>query len=206
VKARYWIAATLWTGLACAAWAAANGAPDNRLTGSWRLDATASDNFEAQLTTYLAQVAKLQRRPERRRDRRPPTEAEAAASLGDEIPDEPMDAQRTRLADALRPAQSLAIAFTGSVVALSADGESARSMPLDETMIRIDASGSAQVVAHAASGALTVSHRYLGSTRQTQQYLLQDQGTTLQVTLTYYERSNNKLTVRSLYRRAPQGL
>lgn len=203
MKPCYWIVAALWAGLVCAAWAAASGVPDDRLTGSWQLDAAASDDFEAQLSAYLAQLAKIQRRPDRRRDRRQLTELESAASLSDEIPDEPQDTQHERLVEALRPAQALAIAFTGSAVDLRADGNSARSMPLDEKMIRIDASGSAEVLAHAASGALTVSHRYLGSARQTQQYLLQGKGTTLQVTLTYYERSSTKLIVKSLYRRTP---
>jgi hypothetical protein len=206
MKSRYLIIAAVGASLAGVAWAAGNGAPNNGLTGSWQLDATASDNFDAQLTTYLTQVAKFQRRPDRPRGPRQPPDAESAGSLGDDIPVEPQDAQRERLVEALRPARSLTIAFTGSVVDLRLDGTSARSMPLDETMIRIDASGSAQVVAHAANGALTISHRYLGSTRQTQQYQLQDKGTTLQVTLTYYERSNARLTVKSLYRRASQGL
>jgi hypothetical protein len=183
---------------------AATTLPDARLAGRWQLDASASDNYEAQLQQYLAAGQQALRRRDRQHHNMPLTPAETVAAIPDELPPEPQDTQRARLADSLRPPGTLVIALAGDTVTFTGDNQPASSMTLGEKMIRVDASGSAEIQARAAGAGLNLKYSYLGGARRSQQYALGSKGDTLQVTLEWQSRDNIKLTVRSLYRR--QGL
>jgi hypothetical protein len=180
----------------------ANSPADARLAGRWRLDAGASSNFDAELQRYLTARQQLQQREfERMRRRYPPLEAGAIPGLQDELPPEPMETQRDRLVDSLRPPRQLGIALQGDEVRLTADDLPPSALPLNDRMIRVDGSGSAEIRLRAAASGLTLSYRYLGKARRSQQFTLDSKGDTLRVTLTWQERDNLKLTVSSVYRR-----
>jgi len=193
----------LLAGSAIAAAAAAAAAPvvDARLAGHWQLDAAASDSFDTQLQHYLAATQQAQRQHDRRHRRFELTQAETAAGVPDELPPEPQETQRQRLVDALRPPTQLRIALQGDAVEFAPDDLPPSSMPVDEVMIRVDASGSAQVRLKPASGGMSLSYRYLGDARRSQQYQLDGKTGTLRVTLVWQEHDGVKFTLRSVYRR-----
>jgi hypothetical protein len=89
-------------------------------------------------------------------------------------------------------------------VTIAADDLPPNRITLNERLIRVDASGSAEISASASTHGLSFKYRYLSNARRTQQYLLGSQGDTLQITLVWQSSDNVKLTVKSLYRR--QGL
>jgi hypothetical protein len=183
---------------------AAAPATDTRLAGHWQFDAAASDNFETTLQRYLAARQKAMRPHDHRHRAMELTQVETAAGVPDDLPLEPQDSQRQRLEDALRPPQRLVIALQSAAVEFTADDLPPSSLPLDEKLIRIDASGSAEIRLRPASAGLAVDYRYLGNARRSQQFALDSKGDTLRVTLTWQDRDSTKLTVHSLYRR--QGL
>lgn len=183
---------------------AATATADARLAGRWQLDATASDNFEVVLQRYLAERQKAMRQLDRRHRYMELTHTETVAGVPDDLPPEPQDTQRQRLEDSLRPPQRLTIALQDAAVEFTADDLPPNSLTLQEKMIRIDASGSAEIRLRPATGGVTLNYRYLGNARRSQQFTLNNKGDTLSVTLVWQERDNSKLTVKSLYRR--QGL
>ena len=183
----------------------ASSPADARLAGHWRLDADASNNFDAELQRYLTARQQLQQREfERMRRRYPPLQAGAIPGLQDELPPEPLETQRDRLVDSLRPPRQLGIALQGDEVRLTADDLPPSALPLNDKMIRVDGSGSAEIRLRAAASGFTLSYRYLSKARRSQQFTLDPRSDTLRVTLNWQERDNIKLTVSSLYRR--QGL
>jgi hypothetical protein len=197
------IAGALW--LHAGVIVAATGTADARLAGRWQLDTQASSNFDAELQRYLAARQQLQQREfERRRRRYAPLEAGAITGLQDELPPESLETQRDRVEESLRPPQRLAIELRGDEVQFSADNLPPTSLPLDDKLIRVDGSGSAEVRLRPAAGGLSLSYRYLSRARRSQQFALGPKGDTLRITLTWQEQDNLKLSVISVYRR--QGL
>jgi hypothetical protein len=189
----------LW--LAVAAVGHAATLPNPRLAGHWQLDVAASESFDARLQEYVAEVEKSQRHHGHQHHDIALTKAEAAADVPDDLPPEPTETQRTRLAESLRPPDTLAIELQADTVSLSGDDLPPSSITLDEKIIRVDASGSAVISASASGAGLTLSYRYLNRSRRTQQYAVGSQGDTLQVTLVWQSPGNGKFTVKSLYRR-----
>jgi hypothetical protein len=190
----------LW--LAAGAAHAAPSAPDARLAGRWQLDTPSSDNFEAELQRFLAARHQAQQQEfERMRHRYRPLEPGGIPSLAEDLPPETVETQRDRLVESLRPPQRLDIALLGEEVRLTADDLPPSTLPLDDKVIRVDGSGSAEIRLHAATGGLALSYRYLGNAHRSQQYTLGPKGDTLRVTLTWQERDKFKLTVNSVYRR-----
>jgi hypothetical protein len=189
--------------LLCAGMAgAASGTADARLAGRWQLDPQASNNFDAELQRYLTSRQQLQQREfERMRRRYAPLEAGAVPGLQDELPPEPLETQRERVEESLRPPQRLAIELQGDEVQFTADDLPPSSLPLNDKMIRVDGSGSAEIRLRPAAGGLSLSYRYLNKARRSQQFTLGPKGDTLRITLTWQERDNLKLVVSSVYRR-----
>lgn len=189
--------------LACVA-AAATGTADARLAGNWRLDAAGSDDFGAQLARFVAASERDWQRRMRARERDlPPPGQDTGIVLDDEAPPEPTDSLRMRLTEALQPPSQLTIALNDGSVDLDSAENGKRRLPLNEKMIRVDASGSAEITARLAGRSLTVDYRYLSRARQTQVYSVGSTADTLQTTVTYSERNGGKLVVKSLYRRSP---
>jgi hypothetical protein len=181
---------------------AASSTADARLAGRWQLDAQASNDFDAELQRYLTSRQQLQQREfERMRRRYAPLEAGAIPGLQDELPPEPMETQRERVEESLRPPQRLVIELQGDEVQFTADDLPPSSLPLNDKMIRVDGSGSAEIRLRPATAGLSLNYRYLGKARRSQQFTLGPKGDTLRITLTWQERDNLKLVVSSVYRR-----
>jgi hypothetical protein len=176
---------------------AATTSADQRISGHWVLDAAASDDFDGKLTK-LIEVARERMRPRKTRNR---TELETALTLPEDLPAEAPDRIRTRLDELLRPAVTLNIGVRDAQVEILADAGPARVFNLDETVVRMDSSGTAEISTRWSGAALVLSSRYTHHAQRTQQFAVNRAGDVLKVSLVVNDPSTGKLELTSVYRR-----
>lgn len=176
--------------------AAANPA-EARINGRWVLDAAASDDFDRKLTK-LIEAARERMRPRKTRNR---AELETALTLPEDLPAEAPDRIRTRLDEMLRPATTLDIDVHDAQVEILADAGPARVFNLDQTVVRMDASGTAEINTRWSGAALVLSSRYTHHAQRTQQFTVNRAGDLLKVSLVVNDPSTGKLELTSAYRR-----
>jgi hypothetical protein len=169
---------------------------DLRISGQWVLDRAASDDFDRKLKKLID----TEREHMRPRHRRNESEVERAVALPDE-PLEPADRIRTRLEEAYRPPAALQISLGSAQVTMQAGTEPTRVFNLDETVVRIDSSGTSEVTARWSGSTLVLRSRYTDHAQRTEQFVLDRDGTLMHVTLTVNDPGSGKLELKSTYRR-----
>ena len=180
-----------------------------RLAGSWRIDTTASDDFEHALDGLMA------RRHERlRHERNQMLSTVGRGSRGEglepgseqydilAIPPEEAGKARTRLADELRPAQHLDIALAAEGLDMARDGEPVRHFLAGQRSSRIDTRGAAYIDCGWEQQAFIVRARYSGKAERMWSYALDAQGR-LVVALDSADAETGKLHLVTRYLRAP---
>jgi hypothetical protein len=176
---------------------AATAQPDTRINGQWVLDTAASDNFDGKLT-QLIESARERMRPRKTRDR---SERETALTLPEDLPAEAPDRIRSRLDEMLRPAVTLGIAAHDAQIEMLADAGPTRVINLDQVVVRMDSSGTAEINAHWSGTMLVLSSRYTHHAQRTQQFTVNRSGDLLKVSLLVNDPSTGKLELTSIYRR-----
>jgi hypothetical protein len=176
---------------------AATAQPDARINGQWVLDTAASDNFDSKLT-QLIETARERMRPRKIRDR---SERETALTLPEDLPAEAPDRIRGRLDEMLRPAVTLGIAAHDTQIEVLADAGPARVFNLDQSVVRMDSSGTAEISTRWSGATLVLSSRYTHHAQRTQQFTVNRGGELLKVSLIVNDPSTGKLELNSVYRR-----
>ena len=178
------------------------------LAGHWREDTGASDDFDRKLDEALVK--------ERQRMRRPPMMTASpggggggSGSAGTVVvpalpqPHEALDREHKRLADDMRPAESLQIAFVDDVVEITRDSEPVRRFRPGQSVSRIDSSGAASVSSGWDQRAYVIEARY--TDRATRSWRLEIDGPTDTLRLRFEARDPDfgQLVINTVYRRAP---
>ncbi len=199
--------------------AAAASRPDARLYGDWQLDAAASDDFEAKLK-HMAEELLARRRSQRSAWGAFPGSSGAGAdgtdpsATGDpygqvpglsmELPPENQEELRDRLAGTYRPPSRLHIRAMGSEIGMLGDTPPERRFNLDETVTRMDVSGTAQLRTSWSGSTLLVDSRYTNRARSEQRFSLDRSGEVLTVTVLLTEPNGGRLQLHTAYRRVAQ--
>ncbi|MGA3156615.1 MAG: hypothetical protein ABSE43_03500 [Steroidobacteraceae bacterium] len=165
------------------------------IAGEWILDPASSDDFDALLRQAVdAQDKKLRKRM------RP-------ISVGDHdvpplglLPPEDPELIHDRLAEQLRPGDTLKLEWLDGTLQLSANGEPARSFSPGRTASRIDVAGTGQISAGWKGDLFQLQTKYQGDVRV--QTFSVDASGRLIVTLSVKSDAVNKLEVTSRYHRA----
>jgi len=172
------------------------------MAGSWKQDAAASDNFDAKLAEVLAhERQRLQPRhgaPVARGGSAPP----AAQIEPLTMPQEEPDKERKRLADDLRPAQTLRIAFNGDAVEIARDSDEVRSFQPEQTVSRIDSSGAASVTSGWNERAFEIHARYTNKAARNWRLEVDTATDTLHLQFEADDPDFGRLVMQTVYRRA----
>ena len=179
-----------------------------RFAGSWRIDASASDDFEHALDGLMAY-----RHEHLRRERGQMMSMASRGSRGEGIepgseqydilavpPEEPAKV-RTRLTDELRPAQRLDIVLVPEGLDMARDGEPVRHYLAGQRSSRIDTRGAANIDCGWEQQAFLVRARYSGRAERSWSYSLDTAGR-LAVVLEAGDAEFGKLRLVTRYRRA----
>ena len=171
------------------------------MTGEWRVDPAASDDFDHKLASVLQQF-------HRREQPRPPYAGQPAPGGGAAQIDPLMmpleDPQRlhARLADDLRPAAALRIALLGDGVEITRDTEPTRQYRPGQTVSRIDSSGAASVNCGWDQGAFVVRAKYTNRGERSWRLEHDAASDTLRVTFRASNPQYGQIELHTLYRRA----
>lgn len=193
--------------------AQAAGKADPRLDGDWQLDASASDDFEAKLATLAEALRAKQRNRRRAMDAAgnpggpggygAMDEFGQVPGLMQEPPSETHDELRERLGETYRPPSRLLIRSRDGEIGMLGDAPPPRRYSLDETVTRMDVSGTATLSTSWSGTSLVVAARYTNRLRSEQRYSVDKTGGVLNVTLQLIDPIAGKLQLRSTYRRQP---
>lgn len=191
----------------------AAGKADPRLDGDWQLDPAASEDFEAKLAGLAEALRAKQRNRRRAMDARGAPGGPGGYGAADEygqvpgliqdLPPETHDELHERLGDAYHPPLRLQIQSRGSEIGMLGDTPPARRYNLEETVTRMDVSGTATLSTSWSGSTLVVSARYTNRLRSEQRYSVDKSGSVLNVTLHLDDPIAGKLQVHSTYRRQP---
>ena len=175
------------------------------MAGNWRQDTAASDDFNAKLAGVIAHERQsLQPRHGAPVARGGAGGAPAAAQIEPlAMPQEEPDKERKRLADDLRPAATLRIAFAGDAVEITRDAEPVRSFRPEQTVSRIDSSGAASVASGWQDRAFEIRARYTNHATRSWRLELDSATDTLHVRFEAQDPDFGRLVMQTVYRRAP---
>jgi len=173
------------------------------LAGHWREDTAASDDFDRKLDEALMNERS------RMQAHRAGGGAGGSGQPGAVVvpvlpqPHEGMDREHKRLADDMRPAESLQIAFADDAVEIIRDSEPVRRFRPGQTVSRIDSSGAASVRSGWDQRAFVIEARY--TDRATRSWRLQVDGPTdtLRLRFTANDPDFGQLVIDTVYRRVP---
>jgi hypothetical protein len=198
--------------LAFAASPAARAEPraDMRLAGDWQLDTRASDNFD-ELLGKRAEALRLKRNARHggMRGGGPGgpdggdagVDAHGVPMLTNEPPPESRDELRERLGETYRPPEHLQIRADDDEVRMLGDTAPERIYNLQETVTRMDLSGTASLRSSWTGNGLQVESRYTNRSHSTQRFVVDRSGSVLNVSLELTEPIGGKLQVHSVYHR-----
>jgi hypothetical protein len=166
------------------------------IAGEWILDPASSDDFDALLKQAIdTQDAKM------RKHMRVP-------SIGDHdvpplamLPPEDPEQVHVRLAEQLRPADTLMLTWLEDTLQLSANGEPARSFYPGRSASRIDVAGPGRITAGWDGDRFELQMKYEGGETRLQSFSVDGSGRLI-VTLNVRSEALNKLLVTSRYHRA----
>ena len=175
------------------------------MAGEWQQDAASSDDFDRKLAPLL----------ENQRRRTRPHQGSAgdhgnsigATGSGDidvlVMPPEESDKAHARLAEDLRPAAALRIAFTGDAVEISRDTEAVRRFLPGQSVSRIDSSGAASLVSGWDQRAFVIRARYTNHAARSWRFELDPASDMLRVSFEANDREFGRLALQTSYRRTP---
>ena len=186
----------------------AGGKADPRLDGDWQFDPAASDDFDARLAK-LAEALRARQRSRRRPMGAPGGQGGYGATdefgqvpgLMQELPPETHDELRERLGGTYRPPSRLQIRSRDGEIDMLGDAPPTRRYSLDETVTRMDVSGTATLGTSWSGSSLVVEARYTNRLRSEQRYSVDKSGSVLNVTLQLTDPIAGKLQLHSTYRR-----
>jgi hypothetical protein len=201
--------------LACVAAlpARADNRPVPQLDGDWQLDAAASDSFDEQLAKVAETMrAKMKARrgsgggmrggfPGRGPDGQGGVDANGVPMLMNEPPPESRDELGERLSETFRPPRHLQIRSDEGEVRMLGDAPPERRYNLQETVTRMDLSGTSTLRTTWTGSGLLVDSRYTNRSHSVTRYTLDRAGAVLTVSLELTEPISGKLQLRSVYRR-----
>ena len=176
------------------------------MAGNWQQDTAASDDFEAKLAEVIAhERQRLQPRHGAPVARGGGGGAPAAAQIEPlTMPQEEPDKEHKRLADDLRPAQTLRIAFDGDVVEITRDADPVRSFQPDQTVSRIDSSGAANVTSGWNERAFEIHARYTNKATRSWRLEMDTVTDTLHLRFEADDPEFGRLVMQTVYRRAAE--
>jgi len=209
--------------LALAACQTVTTAPaDTRLSGSWRLDKSASDDPDAKVATVMAAAeTKLHKRlasygygPDDARD--------LSAEAGDTAPDAPdysydtpgdryggpgrvgpdFRGLRLRLRQALIRPTVMQLEVKGDLVSITSDQLPPRSYELGERISRFDEYGTAVITASWSKEEFDLNSRYTSHASRSESYLVDPVTGALTLTQTINDPTIGRIIVHSIYRRS----
>jgi len=166
------------------------------ISGDWVLEPANSDDFDA----LLRQAIDTQDKKLRKRMRMPSVGDHDVPPLGMLPPEEP-ERVHDRLAEDLRPGNTLKISWLEGTLQISADGEPARSFVPGHSASRIDVTGAGQITSGWDGDHFQVRTKYSGELRL-QSFAIDAASGRLIVTLSVKSDALNKLDVISRYHRA----
>jgi hypothetical protein len=194
---------------------------DTRLSGSWRLDAAASDDPDAKIghATSVAQ-AKLRKAlsrygygPDSADRDMPPSDSSSDAP--DYSYDTPGDRYggpgrvgpdfrglKTRLHQALTPPTELRLAVDGDLVTITDEPLPPRDYRLNERLSRFDEYGSASITTTWAHDQFVLKSKYSSHASRTETYQVDPASGQLILTQLFVDPTVGKITIRSVYRRS----
>jgi len=173
------------------------------MAGNWKQDAAASDNFDAK----LAEVVAHERQRLQPRHGVPVNRGGAPAAVPIEplaMPQEEPDKERKRLADDLRPAETLVIAFNGDAVEITRDSDEVRSFQPEQTVSRIDTSGAASITSGWNERAFEIHARYTNKAVRNWRLEVDTATDTLHLHFEADDPDFGRLVMQTVYRRVPQ--
>jgi len=173
------------------------------LAGHWREDLGASDDFDQKVSEALAtERARMQpRQPQMVNG--PGGQSGAVVVPALPPPRDTAERERRRLAEDLRPAAELRIAFVEDAIEITRDTEPVRRFRPGQTVSRIDSSGAANVRNGWDERAFVIEAHY--TDRATRSWRLQIDGPTdtLHVRFQADDPEFGHLVIQTVYRRAP---
>ena len=178
------------------------------LAGSWREDTVASDDFEHKLGEALANER------QRMQDRRGTRVVSAGGGAGGSsagtaavaplpLPHEAPDREHKRLAEDLRPAASLQIAFVDDAVEIVRDSDPVRRFRPGQTVSRIDSSGAANVSSGWDQRAFVIEARYTDKATRSWRFEIDSATDTLHLRFEANDPDFGRLLINTVYQRAP---
>lgn len=179
------------------------------LAGNWREDTLASDDFEHKLGEALANER------QRLQDRRGTRVVSAGGAAGEgnsagtaavaplPLPHESPDREHKRLAEDLRPAASLQIAFIDDAVEIVRDSDPVRRFRPGQTVSRIDSSGAANVSSGWDQRAFVIEARYTDRATRSWRFEIDSATNTLHVRFEANDPDFGRLLINTVYQRAP---
>ena len=180
------------------------------LAGHWREDTAASDDFDHKLDEALMKErARMQARRPQMVTGGAGGGAGGSGSAGAVVvpalpqPHEAMDREHKRLADDMRPADSLQIALTDDAVEIIRDSEPVRRFRPGQTVSRIDSSGAASVSSGWDQRAFVIEARYTDRATRSWRLQIDSPTDTLRLRFTASDPDFGQLVIDTVYRRAP---
>jgi hypothetical protein len=180
------------------------------LCGNWRLDTTISaavaPAVDATLRSYSDPRARRPIRSQRSRDGNLETtvdqiDAAMENSLGPMI-DRPVRADlRAELVSLLTPPSQLSVEARGADILIKGDGQLTRKLSPGTEKTRVNAEGSATILATWKSNRLTITERYDRKRRYNETYVLQAADGSLLVTREVQRPGMKSLRIQAVYRR-----
>ncbi len=170
------------------------------ISGSWKMDPAASDNFDQKLQPLV----QLVRRHEQPRVIQPGDPAAGGGPARIDpltMPPEDPAKLRTRLDD-LRPAASLRIALIGEGVEITRDAEPTRQFLPSQSVSRIDTSGASRLDCGWDQGAFVIHAKYTNHGARSWRLEHDAANDTLKVTFQANNPEYGHLELHTLYRRA----
>jgi hypothetical protein len=180
------------------------------LCGSWRLDTTLSASVapavDAALRTYTQPRARRPARSQRSRDGNLETtveqiDAAMEYTLGPIVDRPERDELRSELMSLLTPPAQLQLEFRGAQFLITGDGHLARKLSPGTPKSRVNAEGTATILANWKSNRLTITERYDRKRRYNETYVLQPANGTLLVTREVQRPGMKPLRLQAVYRR-----
>ena len=175
------------------------------MAGTWRQDPAASDDFDSKLSAVIA----TERHRLQPRHGAPVARGNSGNVTATEIepltmPQEEPDKERTRLADDLRPAMVLRIAFSGDNAEITRDAEPMRSFVPGQSVSRIDSSGAASVTSGWNGRAFEIHARYTSHAARSWRLELDSAADTLRVSFEANDPQFGTMKMQTLYRRVTE--
>jgi hypothetical protein len=167
------------------------------ISGEWVLDPASSDDFDA----LLRQAVDAQDKKMRKRLRPVSVGDHEVPPLGLLPPEDPAIIH-DRLAEQLRPGDTLRLTWLEGTLQISANGEPARSFYPGSTASRIDVAGTGRIRSGWNGDRFELQTKYEGGDLRVQSFSVDASGRLI-VTLQVKSEAVNKLDVTSRYQRAP---